>query len=822
MKKLLTSMLVLAMSLSLLTPALAVEAPEIPSVPDVFPDVAVAVTTTPDESLSDGEPEWEAEKTAWLAAHPEEAASFDADAWFASIYGDYSTKEDYLYWNGSTEEDFQQEMLDEYIAFQLYQEERRTTVEAYETAHPGTLAAFDADAWFETNYGAYDYTKEEYMVLYGLATEEDFLLDMQYEYVSGLLEADNRRQRVEAYEASHPGAFAAFDADAWFAQHHPYYEKEEYMSSFSSAKDDAAFRDIMFCEYLDELDLKQAQRDEVAAYASEHPGVLEGFDPMAYLADHYGYQDPKTAFMEDYGLSDDQEFLEYLQYAYISALKARQERAARIADYEAANPGSTADFDADAYFAENYSYYTKERFMLNQELDTEEDFHDYLLCEWIDYQEYGDWWWVAPADYDAEKELLGGVPGELGIMVNGVYLQFGSDQKPYAQDGTTFVPSEILAQALGQTPKTVTTNGYSPLRASAEEAGYTVYWDQNFETAVLLDPEEAAAAMDESFTILNGALAKWAPASGQNHQTDCTIALDTTLFNSIDGDKTYAVSAAFRQLLSPAGMELSGTYDLSELEELIRGLLGDEMYDYLSQDAGTEFQALMDLLRAGDFQIRADYESGMLSVASSSFPSLFSIMGKTYPKDVWLSWDSGLTSAGATATVGAAVAAASLASDLQSPYISPVYYYQNILNAGSMTAAVLGDDQFEAKGSDHVLALDAEELTALLYGVLGDSYYYDLSFRELSLTLTVGEDGTIDGSFALRPESEYSFLLDMRLAGDWSFNGKEDSFHLELHVKNLCKMAISVESETSVTSQEPQTTPPEGDAVVPVDESFGG
>ena len=92
----------------------------------------------------------------------------------------------------------------------------------------------------------------------------------------------------------------------------------------------------------------------------------------------------------------------------------------------------------------------------------------------------------------------------------------------------------------------------------------------------------------------------------------------------------------------------------------------------------------------------------------------------------------------------------------------------------------------------------------------------------LSLTLTVGEDGTIDGSFALRPESEYSFLLDMRLAGYWSFNGKEDSFHLELHVKNLCKMAISVESETSVTSQEPQTTPPEGDAVVPVDESFGG
>lgn len=393
MKKLLTLMLVLATSLSLLTPALAVEAPEVPSVLDVLPDGAAAVTTVPDEALPDEEAEWEAEKAAWLAAHPEKAASFDADAWFASVYGDYFTKEDYLYWNGITEEEFQAQVLDYYISLQLYQEEQRTTVGAYEAAHPGTLAAFDADAWFETNYGAYGYTKEEYMDLYDLATEEDFLLDMQYEYVSGLLEADSRRQRVEAYEAAHPGAFAAFDADAWFARHYPYYDKEEYMSSFPGAEDDAAFRDIMFCKYLDELDLKQAQRDEVAAYASEHPGVLEGFEPMAYLADHYDYQDPKAAFMEDYGLSDDQEFLEYLQYAYVSALKAREERTVRIADYEAANPGSTAGFDADTYFSENYSYDTKERFMLTRELDTEEDFHDYLLCEWIDYQEYGDWWW---------------------------------------------------------------------------------------------------------------------------------------------------------------------------------------------------------------------------------------------------------------------------------------------------------------------------------------------------------------------------------------------------------------------------------------------
>ena len=57
MKKLLTLMLVLATSLSLLTPALAVEAPEVPSVLDVLPDGAAAVTTVPDEALPDEEAE---------------------------------------------------------------------------------------------------------------------------------------------------------------------------------------------------------------------------------------------------------------------------------------------------------------------------------------------------------------------------------------------------------------------------------------------------------------------------------------------------------------------------------------------------------------------------------------------------------------------------------------------------------------------------------------------------------------------------------------------------------------------------------------------
>lgn len=138
---------------------------------------------------------------------PRGGRSFDADAWFASIYGDYSTKEDYLYWNGSTEEDFQQEMLDEYIAFQLYQEERRTTVEAYETRPtPALWPPLTPMPGSRPTTALTIIPKRSIWSFMAWRPRRTFSWTCSMSMSPACWEADNRRQRVEAYEASHPGA----------------------------------------------------------------------------------------------------------------------------------------------------------------------------------------------------------------------------------------------------------------------------------------------------------------------------------------------------------------------------------------------------------------------------------------------------------------------------------------------------------------------------------------------------------------------------------------------------------------------------------------
>lgn len=128
------------------------------------------------------DPEWVAWKTQWLAAHPEEAAAFDADAYFENEYLSdwwYSSKEEFMSeWGLETEQDFCDFMRDDWLAGMQADEARQTWMDQYESAHPGALSAFDPDAWFQAHY--YEDPKQAFMAEWGLETQEafkDFMLD---------------------------------------------------------------------------------------------------------------------------------------------------------------------------------------------------------------------------------------------------------------------------------------------------------------------------------------------------------------------------------------------------------------------------------------------------------------------------------------------------------------------------------------------------------------------------------------------------------------------------------------------------------------------
>lgn len=105
-----------------------------------------------------------------------------------------------------------------------------------------------------------------------------------------------------------------------------------------------------------------------------------------------------------------------------------------------------------------------------------------------------------------------------------------------------------------------------------------------------------------------------------------------TKFNSLDGDQTWTMSAALTALSGAAGVELSGSYDLSSLMDILKAANPS-----LTQSTDDALPGQYSALLKGDFGARLDQENEMLYLRMSLFSSLFSILGKPYPKDVWIS-----------------------------------------------------------------------------------------------------------------------------------------------------------------------------------------
>ena len=59
---------------------------------------------------------------------------------------------------------------------------------------------------------------------------------------------------------------------------------------------------------------------------------------------------------------------------------------------------------------------------------------------------------------DAIKTALGGVPGQIGVMVNGEYVKF-PDAVPEVTGGRTMVPVRAIVEALGGGGNSATAGG---------------------------------------------------------------------------------------------------------------------------------------------------------------------------------------------------------------------------------------------------------------------------------------------------------------------------------------------------------------------------
>ena len=227
------------------------------------------------------------------------------------------------------------------------------------------------------------------------------------------------------------------------------------------------------------------------------------------------------------------------------------------------------------------------------------------------YNACGLWGWQA-------QELMdkGGTLGQINVLFNGSCIQFpdtfpklvhsrtmipiravseGMDKLvDWDQDTQTVTISEKDADAsvvltIGSETAAVCRDGESseitmdcapyldgdrtmvPVRFVSEALGYTVLWDQDFETVVIVDAAALADEIDQNFTKFNEMSARQNAEMqlGDQYKVDCDLNGSLTLFDETGKGTDYAFGMVYSVATDSSSFRVDMTLDLQSLCALL-------------------------------------------------------------------------------------------------------------------------------------------------------------------------------------------------------------------------------------------------------------
>lgn len=504
----------------------------------------------------------------------------------------------------------------------------------------------------------------------------------------------------------------------------------------------------------------------------------------------------------------------------------------------------------DFYEQEYGEYWTAEQYMEEFGV-TEEEFLEDMVKEQLLrlYFDEGSQW-IA----DMQKEAMGGVVGQIGVIVNGTYVQF-PDAAPEVANGRTMVPVRALVESLGgeveadggkivcrtdEVSITFTLGSaealveypggglpgdgqifplgcapylkggrtYVPVRFTAEALGYEVGWDGDYKTAVFTSQDALAGEIDKSFAILNRVLANLdAPLdNGQAYRTTQKSEAVFTAFDTLDGDTTYSASASGEQLLSAEAVSGSYRAALSDtLAEALVNLLAGEI-DPLEEDADKLAADLKELLKAIDYSYIITCD-GLAWMRSNLLAA-----GGVLDGDAWYALPlgpegaAGLFEGGEAPTVGRMLTAGLDGDSALS--------WKTVTSLAEEAAAVVGDGCFTTAGGVSTLRVDAETLVQWLTAGSALDGMGNVTFKELDLTLTVDGQGKAVLSFAMHARPENPLFHGAKVALKCELSSGLLSVGVDAHLANVGTLKLTASSTWQATGQKPMTQPPEGDTIL--------
>ena len=509
----------------------------------------------------------------------------------------------------------------------------------------------------------------------------------------------------------------------------------------------------------------------------------------------------------------------------------------------------------DFYEQEYGEYWTVEQYMEEFGV-TEEEFlaemvEEQLLRLYLDEGSQ----WIA----HMQKEAMGGIVGQLGVIVNGKYVQF-PDAAPEVANGRTMVPVRALVEAVDgevsyedgkivcKTDKAAITlnvgsdkaavegpdagediediqmdcapyikdgRTYVPVRFLAETLGYEVGWDPLYQTVVLLDRAALAAEIDQDFTILNKVQANKSIGmeEGKNYQADMKGAVSLTFFDTLNGGKTYKADLTAKQLFNTEAASADISLKLSDnvMDELIKHLISSNSPEEDVAAVREQMETVLDTLE--DMEVILTREGlGWFRAAA-----LDGLAGKD---GVWLGFDLGgelgelaFASAG-EATIGSVLAY--MADKDSAPH------YQSVLGMADLMAGLYSDDKFTTTGGISTLTIDLDTLLGLYDGLElseEDIAEAKAAFKEYKIVMKVDAKGGAEMSVIMETAAQQG-VPGMRIAMDITQAGGNLDMTMKYHIANLGEMELTLTSTQKAASDGPMTQPPEGATVVDVAAPF--
>ena len=459
------------------------------------------------------------------------------------------------------------------------------------------------------------------------------------------------------------------------------------------------------------------------------------------------------------------------------------------------------------------------------------------------------------ADPDAFKTALGGVPGQIGVLVNGAYVKF-PDAAPEVTGGRTMVPvrpivealegkadmadgkviceangvrltftpgsSEVLTEYTGGerpgdgqlfpmdcAPYIKGGRTYVPVRFLGEILGYEVGWDGGFQTAVLLDQDALAAEIDKDFTILNKVQANQGVAmeEGKNYQADVKGRLTVTAFDTINGNKTYTADLTAKQIFNTEAASAQVSLKLSDnvKEDLVKLLISANAPEGDTAAVNEQVGLLLDGLE--DMEL-------ILTRKGLGWFRMASLDKLAGADNVWLGLDLGAELGGmAFAQTGEATIGSALTAVLDKNSVISVAALDYTVE---MMAVLYGDDTFTTTGGVSTRTIGVDDLMALYEDMgleAGDLEEAKAAFKEYQITMKVDGKGKVDVSCAMETAAQAG-VPAIKLTMDAKQDAGNVTMNMSLHVANLCEGKLTLTQTWGATTQTPEDQPPEGSTVV--------